>query len=189
MTSRVRDRGRSPYVIGLANIDPNLAGSEIEFDPAVFAASTPQMITLGSDLELSETAGPEVIDGPGAAVFTVSSNDDGRGRVFLVDTGVTATLRGLTITNGVAEIDEDEESPDENSGNGGGIFNEGTLTVDTCTVTQNAATGNGGGIFNTGTLMVIGGEITDNFALFTGGSGGGIYNSGGTGKSAEVARF
>ena len=56
------DSGTLPYVIGLANADSNTAGSEIQFDPTVFAS--PQTITLSSTLELSETAGPEVIDGP-----------------------------------------------------------------------------------------------------------------------------
>ena len=52
------------YCINLANANPNTLGSLIEFDPTVFA--TPQTITLTSTLTLSETAGPEVIDGPGA---------------------------------------------------------------------------------------------------------------------------
>src|SRR5262245_49348916 len=52
------------YVIGRANGDPNPDGSLIRFDPTAF--SSPQTITLSSTLELSGTAGPEVIDGPGA---------------------------------------------------------------------------------------------------------------------------
>ena len=52
------------YVIGLANADTNIAGSLIEFDPSVFNSASPHTITLSSTLVLSETAGPEVIDGP-----------------------------------------------------------------------------------------------------------------------------
>ena len=56
--------GDLPYVIDQANANTNTAGSEIEFDPSVF--DSPQTITLSSTLALSETDGPEVIDGPGA---------------------------------------------------------------------------------------------------------------------------
>lgn len=59
------DSGTLPYVIGLANTNPNTAGSLIQFDPTVFA--TPQTIALSSTLTLSETAGQEVIHGPGTA--------------------------------------------------------------------------------------------------------------------------
>ncbi len=165
--------GTLPYVIGLANSNSNSDGSEIEFDPTVFSAATPPTITLTSTLELSETAGPEVIDGPGATAVTISgANVVG---VFLVDNHVTATLDGLTIADGTSPLSD-------GSGNGGGICNNGALTVDDCTVTQNFAEANGGGIFNTGTLNVIGGTITNNGSYpygITGGHGGGIYNDGG----------
>jgi hypothetical protein len=101
--------GTLPYVIGLANANPNTAGSMIQFDPTVKASS--QTITLSSTLVLSETAGPEVIDGPGAIGVTDSSNKDGS--VFIVPPGVTASLSGLTISGGSADY-------------GGGIANYGT---------------------------------------------------------------
>ena len=84
------------YVINQANADPNPDGSLIQFDPTLFAA--PQTITLSATLTLSETAGPEVISGPGAGLVTVSG--DNAVRVFSVSGGVTATLSGLTIANG-----------------------------------------------------------------------------------------
>ena len=62
-TTGTGDSGTLPYVIGQANANTNKAGSEIQFDPTVF--KTAQTITLASTLVLSETAGPEVIDGPG----------------------------------------------------------------------------------------------------------------------------
>ncbi len=56
------------FCITQANNDPNTDGSEIQFDPTVFG--TPQTITLSSTLTLAETAGPEVIDGPGESLVT-----------------------------------------------------------------------------------------------------------------------
>ncbi len=153
------------YCITQANANPNTAGSEIEFDPTVFA--TPQTIKLTSTLELNEPAGPELIDGPGASLVTVSGNN--AVEVFQVASGATATLTGLTISDGRA-------------GFGGGIGNRGTLTVTDCTLSDNQAT-SGGGIDNSGTLTVTGGTIENNSAFGTStstGSGGGINNVGGT---------
>ena len=50
----------------------------IQFDPTAFA--TPQTITLTSTLELSETNGPEEIDGPGANLLTITGSRSGRSR-------------------------------------------------------------------------------------------------------------
>ena len=77
------------WAITQANANINPAGSVIGFDPSVF--SSPQTITLSATLELSETGGPEVIDGPGAGLVTV--NGGGNGSVFEVESGVTATSR------------------------------------------------------------------------------------------------
>lgn len=61
-TSGSGNSGTLPYVIGLANKDANIDGSEIQFDPAVF--SSPQTIALTHSLKLLETQGPESIEGP-----------------------------------------------------------------------------------------------------------------------------
>ena len=86
----------------------------------MFSSSSPQTITLSATLVLSETAGPEVIDGPGAGLLTVSGG--GAVRVFEIDSGVTATLSGLTISDGAI------------NGTGGGLENYGTTTLSECTI-------------------------------------------------------
>jgi hypothetical protein len=85
---------------------------------------------------------------------------------------VVVTLADMTITNGQAT-------------DGGGIYNEGTLTLDHSTVISNAATGDydccGGGISNEGTLTLDHSTVISNTA--TGddyGYGGGIDNYYGT---------
>ena len=55
------DTGSLRYAIIQANANTNPAGSLIQFDPLVFSSA--ETILLGSILELSETAGPEMIDG------------------------------------------------------------------------------------------------------------------------------
>jgi hypothetical protein len=159
-TTGTGDSGTLPYVIGQANANTNPAGSEVEFDPTVFAA--PQTITLTSTLTLSETAGPEVIDGPGASLVTVSGNN--RVGVFAVSDGVTATLSGLTISHGSAHNEGDF---------GGGIVNYGTVTVSDSTIAFDSAY-LGGGINNLGTMTVSDSTISNDSA---GLDGGGIDNN------------
>jgi hypothetical protein len=111
------------YCINLANANKNTADSEIQFDPKVFAS--PQTITLSSTLVLSETAGLEVIDGPGANLVTVSGNN--AVEVFSVARGVTASFTGLTISGG--------STVDGGGGIGNGI--DSTTTVTNCTIAHN----------------------------------------------------
>jgi hypothetical protein len=142
------------YTMGLADANPNPAGSEIEFDLSIF--SSPQTIALGATLVLSDTAGPEVIDGPGGGLVTVSGG--GAVRVFAVDSGITATLSGLTIGGG------------STAGDGGGLDNDGTTTLDDCTISGNSAT-LGGGVGNEGSISLTDCTISGNSAN----SGGGVY--------------
>ncbi len=62
-TSTSTDAGDLLYCVTQANANTNTAGSEIQFDPTVFDPATSPTIILASTLDLSETAGPEVIDG------------------------------------------------------------------------------------------------------------------------------
>ena len=63
----------------------------------------------------------------------------------------------------------------KNSYAGGGIDNQGTLTIVKGRITGNSTSANGGGINNHGTLNIQGGTITDNTATE---NGGGIYHNG-----------
>ena len=101
-----------------------------------------QTITLASG---PITLGVNVtIEGLGANNPTVSGG--GKQQVFVVSSGVTATIESLTIADGLAA-------------QGGGIDNFGDLTVTGCTISGNLAVGgagdsttpeaaNGGGIAN-----------------------------------------
>jgi hypothetical protein len=56
-------------------------------------------------------------------------------RIFYVKEQVTVNFFNINITNG-------------NDGNGGGIFNEGNLTLSKCILSNNSSNWNGGGIYN-----------------------------------------
>ncbi|MFI5455745.1 MAG: choice-of-anchor Q domain-containing protein, partial [Isosphaerales bacterium] len=158
------------YVIGQADANP--VSSLIEFDPTVF--SSPQTITLSNGtLVLSNTGAPIAIDGPGANEVTISGNN--AVGVFSVESGVTATLSGLTISYGF-------------DSSGGGIDNQGSLTVTDSAITHNMAAApgtaalDGGGIYNNGTLTLKGVYMALNQAT----DGAGIYDAGGTVSMSSV---
>jgi hypothetical protein len=105
------------------------------------------------------------ITGPGAANLTISGNN--AGQVFVVNSGVTATISDLTVSRGRAQSD------------GGGIDNSGVLTLKHSTVSQNVSVNYGGGIGNRagGTLTLLNVTVSGNDA---GQAGGGVSNIGGT---------
>ena len=91
-------------------------------------------------------------------------------RIFNVASGNTVILDSLTISNGYSDF------------GGGGIYNQGTLTVSNSTFSGNSTDGpggGGGGIFNQGTLTVTNSIFSGNSTADTG-YGGGIFNNGGT---------
>ncbi|HEV3203504.1 MAG TPA: hypothetical protein VGY77_03935, partial [Gemmataceae bacterium] len=106
------------------------------------------------------------IEGPGADQLAVRRDTGGDYRIFTVNS-VVVTISGLTISNGNAL-----------TGEGGGIYNAGTLTLTDSTLSGNDAY-RGGGIYNSaGTLFVSRSTLSGNSAGT--GFGGGIYNYGGT---------
>jgi CSLREA domain-containing protein len=120
----------------------------------------PCTITLGgTELEILESVN---IDNStsGEAIIV---DGDFSSRVFTISGG-TVTLSALTITNG------DSSSSDFG---GGGILNNGTLSVSGCTISLNYTQKAGGGIRNAGTLKVINSTISGNSAE---NNGGGIHN-------------
>jgi predicted outer membrane repeat protein len=130
------------------------AGGTVTFSCSgtITLAST---ITIGQDLS---------IDGSGQAVKISGGHSV---QVFVVSNGEHLTLNQLSITDGSLPF-----------ANGGGILNEGTLSVTNSTFSGNVAAtdgGTGGGIANEGTLSVAGSTFSGNFGYF---SGGGIYNTG-----------
>ncbi len=98
-------------------------------------------------------------------------------RIFKIrpDAGpsVTVTISGLTISNGIVS------GLTVQTGAGGGIYNGGTLTLDSCVINANHA-GFGGGIVNLGVLTIVRSTITDNAATD---NGGGIANTAGDGSA------
>ena len=134
----------------------NLAGGST----VLFATSG--TITLESALP-AMTMDVDIV-GPGANVLTIDGND--LYQIYSVQTGVTATLSGLTINQGLSS-----------DNGGGGIDNQGTLTVTDCMISNSSAVNLGGGIYNesAGVLTLIDSTVSGNSSS---NNGGGIDNEG-----------
>ncbi len=106
------------------------------------------------------------IDGS-ALTNGISISGNNAHRVFEIASGTTNVLTALTITNG-----------NSGGGDGGGIYNQGALTVNNCTLAGNSAD-TGAGIRNASgaSLSVNQSTLANNTAGF---GGGGIFNYGGT---------
>ena len=150
--------GSLPYVVAHAS-----PGDTINFSlaPSCTTISLANTITISNNVTIA---------GPGAGSLAVSGH--GAVGVFAVTRAATVTISGLTIENG------------SNSG-GGGINNQGTLTVVNSVLTHNSSPhGDGGAIYNHGsqgaaqaTLTVTGSTISSN-SVSGGFAGGGIANDG-----------
>jgi hypothetical protein len=142
-------------------------GDEIDLGPGTYVEN----VTVSQSVTIRGDAGTG---------STVDGNNVGS--TFVINSGVSATLDLLTITNGKALP--------ATQGLGGGISNAGTLTVTRCAITGNHAPqtvvqvnptttttylGLGGGIYNGGNLTVINSTVRMNSADDI---GGGMFNTG-----------
>lgn len=124
---------------------------------AIFNCPSPggATITLTGSLTVTKNTNLD-----GSNLLTISTS--GNNRIFMVSADVTLGLSNLTIQNG------------NDTFQGGGVYNLGTLNVSNTTFTGNKA-GSGGAIYNGGTLSVT----SSNFYTNTAGSyGAAIFNAG-----------
>jgi hypothetical protein len=136
-------------------------GDTIQFDSAL------------NHRNIGLTSGELVIDksvtvnGPGSTLLGVFRSSNTTIRIMHVMPDVTATVEGLTISDG--------NSGDQQAG--GGILNDhAVVTLEGCVV-QNSSGENGGGVYNDGsagsaTLTILNSSVSGNYAS----AGGGLYN-------------
>jgi hypothetical protein len=175
-------------------IDSAIGGIyEINFDPSLFQ-NGPVTITLtGGELLINNPNSIVMIYGPDeygpGNLLTISGNNSSR--VFEISAGSTVWAVGFTITGGLANGSIGGENNSDTfggPGSGGGMLNNGTVTLNFCTIASNSAIGGqfinlnnggnggeafGGGLANFGNAVLNFCTISDNTA--TGGStmGGG----------------
>ena len=184
-----------------------LSGKDIINFCGVFDDGLAHTISLsGGGLSITDDI---TILGRNPNLLTIS--EDSSSRVFDITSGATATINGLTITNSYNNYNPNTTGTSTSYlaegglTGGGGISNEGVLTLNNSIITGNTVGTNqvlnsnsifslGGGIYNTGTLTVNDSIISDNStAAYSSGTisrgltfytvqgigyGSGIYNSG-----------
>jgi predicted outer membrane repeat protein len=152
VTSLLDDGSAGTLRAAITQANANPGADTIDFAvTGTITLNGTQLPTITDDLTVS---------GPGAASLTLDAH--GASRVFQVNASVTVALSGLTIANGSAD-------------HGGGIRNDGVLTLNAVALSGNQASNNdGGGIYNLGTLTVTGSIFSGNSAPF----GGAIRNGG-----------
>jgi predicted outer membrane repeat protein len=158
---------------GIADTDLVMAGQQISLRAAIEEANALGLtgpVTINIPLEgtitlsLGQLAISEDVTITGSGVDNLTIDGDELSRVFYVDAGVNVTIQDLTITGG-----------DAGSGNGGGIYSEGDLTLDGVNIHHNTADEGAGVYFIGGSLAVSGSSVTHNVAAGAFGVGGGIY--------------
>jgi hypothetical protein len=138
-----------------AILDADAANTD---DTIMFSVTGTITLTSGV-LEIQHSL---MISGPGASSLAISGN--GASRVFMVDSGATVSISGLTIEDG---------SSFSGTNVGGGIYTFGTLSVTNCTFSNNSAVGGGGlGTEPGSTVTVTNCTFSGNSADY----GGGIIN-------------
>lgn len=98
------------------------------------------------------------------AATTILSGDNA-GRVLILYANSRLTLTNVTVRDGRVADNQ-----------GGGIYNDGVLIIDSSRVIDNRASVAGGGIANFGTLAITHSIVSGNSAYL--GNGGGIVNGG-----------
>jgi len=133
--TNTNDSGAGSLRAALATAAGTPVANVITFAPALSG----QTITLAGEIVVNDADGV-VIDASSLPNGLTIDGGAGTNRIFSVATGALMSLRRLTFTGG-------NGSGATSSGNGGAIFNQGTLSLTSCTLFTNSAN-SGGAIQN-----------------------------------------
>ncbi|MEN3334441.1 MAG: hypothetical protein V7641_3806 [Blastocatellia bacterium] len=169
--ARAHSAAAMPLTFTVTNLDDSGPGSLRDAIDQANMNPGPDVIDFQDELTgtITLTSGELFITddltiiGPGIFSVTVSGNQ--ASRVFEVLSGITVVISGLTISDGNVP-----------GSSGGGILNNGTLTLINMVLSGNSAINNGGGISNDGgTLTIFNSTLSGNS---TSNVGGGVSNDG-----------
>jgi hypothetical protein len=157
IVTNLNDSGPGSLRQAIAGASPE---DTVEFQPGLSGT-----ITLTSPVTINDVL---TIKGPGPdpSVITVSSKN--AQEVFIIPAQFSVAISEVTIANA------------NTGGNslGGGVSNNGHLTITDCTFSDNFSAG-GGAIYNGGNMDITGSTFTDNQATdVVGPVGGAVFNGG-----------
>lgn len=136
-------------------------------------------INLAAGCVYTLTKADNDTDGPnGLPLITSEITINGNGAILERDGGPNLRILYVAEAGNLALNNVTVRGGQQESAAGGGIWNDGTLTVTESTIMGNEAK-DGGGIYNLGTLTVVDSTISSNETPFNDedGDGGGIHNA------------
>jgi len=148
---------------------------EVTVPPAPTATPAPAATVAGSTIQVTNSIHTEAgitvkedltIEGQGATDTIVQAHagpNTAADRVFVITEGASVMIRGMTIRHGNVRAPSGADGVDEEDLAAGGIWNEGTLTLEDCVVSDNVAK-HAGGILNKGVLELRNCTVRDNTA-------------------------
>ncbi len=167
--------GKTGFPTIQAAVDATRDGDVVVLEAGTYTGSGNRDVDLRGKAITIRSADPENPDVVQATVLDCQGNEKSPHRGFYVVNANGATLAGLAITNGVAEV-------------GGAVYCANSdLTLSHCRIVGNAALsgGDGGGVYAINSVLYVSDcTVTDNtagpggdseFAPARGGHGGGIY--------------
>lgn len=119
-------------------------------DTVYFTPAVTSPVTLTSEIVLTDTTGPVLVDASDRPTGVVIDGGPGTNRHFRVTSGTTATFQRLRLTGGGGT---GGTGPTANYG--GSIHNGGTLTLRECTIADCSSTAAGGAIYSGGAALTI----------------------------------
>jgi hypothetical protein len=170
------DAGAGSLRAAVTAANTNPGADVVDFAPGLQGtiALTSGQLRLTDDVQIA---------GPGANRLAVSGSD--LSRVFRINAGAAVAMDGLTVTRGNGRLW------------GGGIWNDGTLTLSNAVVSDNVVVGLpgvgptfsafGGGIYNPGALTVLHTTFARNRAAGAAGNPGGPGSGGLGGAIASIS--
>lgn len=143
-------------------------------------SSNPTVITLESGKVYKPLSDENALSVPPDTYITLNLNgqtiDRGLGSSEAQDNGCVIHNEGNLRITGSGTITGGNNN-DTGTFRGGGIYNEGVLTIEGASSVQNNHSTLGGGVYNAGTLYINGGTVQENSTSL---DGGGIYQASGT---------
>jgi hypothetical protein len=158
--------GSLPWAVAQANNDRSYSSVAINFSSAMNGST----IRLQQTLELNNPTGESITITAPPGVITISGGGAfSNFSVFKIDAGTNVTMQGqLYIENGHSDL-------------GGGINNQGSLTMYQCGLMYDSAT-EGGAIYNAGSLQLTYTYMASNTASY----GGCVSNHGSMGATQSA---
>jgi uncharacterized repeat protein (TIGR01451 family) len=170
------DGGACTLRAAIQAADNSGGASTITLAPGTYRLTIPSAAgddPSSGDLDIDGDATTITLAGAGAASTVIDTN--GIDRAFAVQSGESLALSGVSVTNG-SQPSSGSSANSTDPGQGGEIYNDGSLTISDSALSANTAGEGGGAVYSDAdatATTITGSTITGSASSF--GSGGAIF--------------